>query len=182
MQTLDEGDDASTKPARSCPPLTQQTPLGCSLRWQIRAASRITPRAHAARVSGLRCYLARTVLLVLGHCACPPHRPLVPAAQRAAHVTLQLISSIREMGHGSQTGALMQVDLAAIVASSAAVISIVNLVVTTYSTGRRERFKWARDSLAEAFYSFIDASFLCTSAINNTSASSRTGVWPRRLR
>jgi len=25
MQTLDEGDDASTKPARSCSPLTQQT-------------------------------------------------------------------------------------------------------------------------------------------------------------
>src|SRR4051812_21048451 len=25
MQTLDEGHDASTKPARSCPPLTQQT-------------------------------------------------------------------------------------------------------------------------------------------------------------
>jgi hypothetical protein len=27
MQTLDEGDDASTKPARSCSPLTQQTRL-----------------------------------------------------------------------------------------------------------------------------------------------------------
>lgn len=60
----------------------------------------------------------------------------------------------------------MQFDFTAIAASAAAVISIVNLTVTTYSTGRRERLKWARDSLAEAFYSFIDTSYLYTSALN----------------
>lgn len=60
----------------------------------------------------------------------------------------------------------MQFDLTAIAASSAAVVSIANLAVTTYSTGRRERFKWARDSLAEAFYFFIDTSYLYTSALN----------------
>lgn len=60
----------------------------------------------------------------------------------------------------------MQFDLTAVAASSAAVISIVNLAVTTYSAGRRERFKWARDSLAEAFYSFVDTSFLYSSALN----------------
>jgi len=60
----------------------------------------------------------------------------------------------------------MQFDWTAIAATSAAVISIANLTVTTYSAGRRERFKWARDSLAEAFYSFIDTSYLYGSALN----------------
>jgi hypothetical protein len=60
----------------------------------------------------------------------------------------------------------MQFDLTAVAASSAAVISVANLAVTTYATGRRERFKWARDSLAEAFYSFIDSSYRYTSALN----------------
>jgi hypothetical protein len=36
MQTLDEGDDASTKPARSCSPLTQQTHTAFGGRTGIR--------------------------------------------------------------------------------------------------------------------------------------------------
>jgi hypothetical protein len=70
------------------------------------------------------------------------------------------------MGRGIQNGVLMQFDLTAIAASSAAVISVANLAVTTCATGRRERFKWARDSLAEAFYAFIDTSYLYSSALN----------------
>jgi hypothetical protein len=70
------------------------------------------------------------------------------------------------MGRGIQNGVQMQFDLTAIAATSAAVISVANLAVATYATSRRERFKWARDSLAEAFYSFIDTSYLYSSALN----------------
>src|SRR4051794_748456 len=42
------------------------------------------------------------------------------------------------------------------IAAAAAVISLTNLVVTTYFTGRREHMKWAREALAEAFYKYVD--------------------------
>ena len=50
------------------------------------------------------------------------------------------------------------------VAAAAAVISLVTLVVTTIATGRRERVKWAREALAEAFYAFIDTSYTTATA------------------
>lgn len=50
-------------------------------------------------------------------------------------------------------------DLTTVAAVSAAVLGLVNFAVTTFLAGRRERLKWAREALAEAFYEFIDASY-----------------------
>lgn len=44
------------------------------------------------------------------------------------------------------------------IAAAAAVISLATLVVTTIATGRRERQKWAREALSEAFFELLDAS------------------------
>jgi len=38
------------------------------------------------------------------------------------------------------------------------------LIVTTIATGRRERVKWAREALAEAFYAFVDTSYTAATA------------------
>jgi hypothetical protein len=46
------------------------------------------------------------------------------------------------------------------IALAGAVLSAVTLIVTTIATGRRERAKWAREALAEAFYAFVDESYL----------------------
>jgi hypothetical protein len=45
------------------------------------------------------------------------------------------------------------------IALLAAITSLATLVVTTIAAGRRERAKWAREELSQAFYEFIDASF-----------------------
>jgi|tagenome__1003787_1003787.scaffolds.fasta_scaffold20014897_2 hypothetical protein len=50
------------------------------------------------------------------------------------------------------------------VAAVAAGISLVTLIVTTIATGRRERVKWAREALAEAFYAFVDTSYTAATA------------------
>jgi hypothetical protein len=50
-------------------------------------------------------------------------------------------------------------DLTTFAAFSAAILGVINLAVTTYYAGRRERLKWARDALAEAFYEFVDISY-----------------------
>ena len=33
------------------------------------------------------------------------------------------------------------------------------LIVTTWATGQRERAKWARETLAGAFFDFVDTSY-----------------------
>ena len=50
-------------------------------------------------------------------------------------------------------------DLATIASFTAAGISFATLIVTTVFTGRRERLKWAREALAEAFYQYVDVSY-----------------------
>jgi hypothetical protein len=45
------------------------------------------------------------------------------------------------------------------VALAGALISLVTLVVTTRSASRRERRKWARETLAEAFFDFVNSSY-----------------------
>jgi hypothetical protein len=57
-------------------------------------------------------------------------------------------------------------ELSTVAAFAAAAISLATLVVTTYFTGRRERAKWAREALAEAFYDFIDVSYSATAALH----------------
>jgi hypothetical protein len=59
------------------------------------------------------------------------------------------------------------VDLTTFAALSAAVLGVVNLAVTTYSAGRRERLKWAREALAEAFYAFVNDSYHARGAAGN---------------
>jgi len=58
------------------------------------------------------------------------------------------------------------VELSTIAAFAAAVISFVTLIVTTYFTGRRERAKWAREALAEAFYDFVNVSYSASNAVH----------------
>jgi hypothetical protein len=53
------------------------------------------------------------------------------------------------------------------IALFAAVTSLVTLVVTTVATGRRERAKWAREELSQAFYEFIDASFRARDSVKD---------------
>ncbi len=60
----------------------------------------------------------------------------------------------------SDTGWTVTTTLAAV----GAVISLVTLIVTTYFTGRRERVKWAREQLAEAFYDFVNATYAASQA------------------
>jgi hypothetical protein len=50
---------------------------------------------------------------------------------------------------------------------TAAAISLITLVVTTYFTGRRERVKWAREALAEAFYDFVNTSYMASQALHH---------------
>lgn len=49
--------------------------------------------------------------------------------------------------------------LAAIAASAAAVISLVNVAYQAYLEGRKENRKWLRDTLPEAVYRYSDAIF-----------------------
>lgn len=56
--------------------------------------------------------------------------------------------------------------LTTVAAFTAAAISLITLVVTTYFAGRRERAKWAREALAEAFYDFVDASYSASNAVH----------------
>lgn len=44
-------------------------------------------------------------------------------------------------------------------AMAAAVISLANLFVTTYVTGRRSQTSWARDALTDVVTTFLDASW-----------------------
>jgi hypothetical protein len=57
-------------------------------------------------------------------------------------------------------------ELSVIASFTAAVISLMTLVLTTYFAGRRERVKWAREALAEAFYDFVDASYSASNAVH----------------
>lgn len=57
-------------------------------------------------------------------------------------------------------------ELSTVASLTAAIISLVTLVVTTYFTGRRERVKWAREALAEAFYDFVNASYAASQALH----------------
>ena len=50
-------------------------------------------------------------------------------------------------------------NLATFASFTAAGISLATLVVTTFFTGRRERLKWAREALAEAYYHSVDVSY-----------------------
>lgn len=50
------------------------------------------------------------------------------------------------------------------IALAGAVISLATLAVTTWATGRRERAKWARETLAAAFFDFVDTSYTAVSA------------------
>jgi ribosomal protein L29 len=50
------------------------------------------------------------------------------------------------------------------VALAGAIISLATLVVTTWATGQRERAKWARETLAEAFFDFVDTSYTAANA------------------
>lgn len=53
----------------------------------------------------------------------------------------------------------MPVDVTTWAAIAAAVLGVINLAITTYSTGRRERLKWARETLGDATFAFVDASY-----------------------
>jgi hypothetical protein len=59
----------------------------------------------------------------------------------------------------------MSVNVAAWAAAAAALISGVNLVVTTVVRGRREQTRWVRESLTDAFVAFLDASWRTTDAV-----------------
>ena len=71
--------------------------------------------------------------------------------------------------------------LSATAASIAAVLTAINL----YVTGRRERAKWAREALVDAFIAFLDESFkakdLCKTvvawSVNTISAMSSVGKY-----
>jgi MoxR-like ATPase len=58
-------------------------------------------------------------------------------------------------------------ELSTAASFTAAVISLITLVVTTYFTGRRERVKWAREALAEAFYDFVNISYAASDALHH---------------
>jgi hypothetical protein len=58
-------------------------------------------------------------------------------------------------------------ELSTTASFTAAVISLITLVVTTYFTGRRERVKWAREALAEAFYDFVNTSYAASEALHH---------------
>lgn len=50
-------------------------------------------------------------------------------------------------------------DITTSAAVLAAVAGVLNLAVTAYFAGRRERLKWAREAIGEATFEFVDASF-----------------------
>jgi hypothetical protein len=50
------------------------------------------------------------------------------------------------------------------IALAGAVISLATLVVTTWAAGQRERAKWARETLAQAFFDFVDVSYSAATA------------------
>jgi hypothetical protein len=58
-------------------------------------------------------------------------------------------------------------ELSTAASFTAAAISLITLVVTTYFTGRRERVKWAREALAEAFYDFVNTSYMASQALHH---------------
>lgn len=58
-------------------------------------------------------------------------------------------------------------ELSTAASFTAAAISLITLVVTTYFTGRRERVKWAREALAEAFYDFVNTSYMASHALHH---------------
>ena len=58
-------------------------------------------------------------------------------------------------------------ELSTAASFTAAAISLVTLVVTTYFTGRRERVKRAREALAKAFYDFVNASYMPNQALHH---------------
>jgi hypothetical protein len=58
-------------------------------------------------------------------------------------------------------------ELSTAASFTAAAISLVTLVVTTYFTGRRERVKRAREALTKAFYDFVNASYMASQALHH---------------
>lgn len=64
------------------------------------------------------------------------------------------------------------------IALAGAVLSLVTLVVTTWATGQRERAKWARETLAEAFFDFVDASYTAASAASRRHRGLRIDAAP----
>ena len=65
---------------------------------------------------------------------------------------------------------------------TAAAISLITLVVTTYFTGRRERVKWAREALAEAFYDFVNTSYATSQALHHHQKQLWAGPTSRHFR
>jgi hypothetical protein len=64
------------------------------------------------------------------------------------------------------------------IALAGAVLSLLTLVVTTWATGQRERAKWARETLAEAFFDFVDTSYTAASAATKRHSGLRSSASP----
>ncbi|ALV47995.1 hypothetical protein AB0K85_29755 [Streptomyces cellulosae] len=58
-------------------------------------------------------------------------------------------------------------DASAWAAWAAAVTSLATLIVTTVVGGRRERHRWARDALTDAFVAFLEASWAHSDAVRS---------------
>jgi hypothetical protein len=67
------------------------------------------------------------------------------------------------------------------IALAAALISLATLIVTTVATSRRERANWARETLAEAFFDFVDASYDAGQAGKDHFTSAGPGTDPGEL-
>jgi hypothetical protein len=67
------------------------------------------------------------------------------------------------------------------IATVGAVISLATLVVTTWATGQRERAKWARETLAEAFFDFVNSSYDASQAGRDYFTKATLGAEPEEL-
>lgn len=67
-------------------------------------------------------------------------------------------------------------NITTFIALAGAVISLATLVVTTWATGQRERAKWARETLAAAFFDFVDTSYTAAAVASRLYRGLRGGA------
>lgn len=66
-------------------------------------------------------------------------------------------------------------DVSTWAAWAAAATSLATLIVTTVVGGRRERHRWARDALTDAFVAFLEASWAHSDVVRSPAYEADTG-------
>jgi hypothetical protein len=149
-----------TRAPRSAPPPAGTSP---SEPGPARYASSSTPRSH----SPTRQQLTRSAspgTPSAGSCSSPDAVRIVAAMTVAPgqahghdHAVLPWLAQTQAPEAGGWT-------VTTFIALAGAVISLATLAVTTWASGQRERAKWARETLAEAFFDFVDTSYTAANA------------------